>query len=263
MNVNEFFTWAEERYFSSTPSAKKIRTLLKDEGELIVNDHIALRTFNFKGINVSDFGAFFENLGYVKKDSYEFPAKKVQATHYEKIGFPKVFISELLVEKLSLKSQDIIKKVISEIPKGTKVEELFLQKRLWGITTEDYKLLAKESEYASWVYAWGFEPNHFTVLVNKLKKFDQLEKLNKFLKEKGFILNSSGGEIKGSPEVYLEQSSTMADKSVVEFNDGKLEVPSCYYEFAFRHNKEDGKRFEGFVSSSADKIFESTNELGR
>ncbi len=263
MNLDEFFSWAEKKYFTSTPSAKEINTLLKSEGEVIENDHIALRTFNLDGITVSDFGIFFEKLGYKKKDSYQFPAKKVRATHFEKSGYPKVFISELIVEEFSTNCQSIIKKIVSEIPRGFAIQNLFLKARPWSLSIEDYKTLALESEYASWLSAWGFEPNHFTILVNKLEKFGNLEKLNEFLKGKGFVLNSFGGEIKGSAEVFLEQSSIMADKSVVEFSDGKLEVPSCYYEFAFRHNKNDGSRFEGFVSTSADKIFESTNELGK
>jgi hypothetical protein len=87
--------------------------------------------------------------------------------------------------------------------------------------------------------------------------------LNQLLKEKGFILNSSGGEIKGSKKELLQQSSTMADRSMVEFEEGREVVPSCYYEFALRFKSENGELYEGFIASSADKIFESTNELGK
>ena len=53
--------------------------------------------------------------------------------------------------------------------------------------------------------------NHFTVLVNDLTTFKNLLELNAFLKSNGFKLNSAGGEVKGSREVFLEQSSTLAD----------------------------------------------------
>jgi len=39
-----------------------------------------------------------------------------------------------------------------------------------------------------------------------------ISEVNSFLKGHGFQLNSSGGEIKETPEQLLEQSSTLADK---------------------------------------------------
>ena len=43
------------------------------------------------------------------------------------------------------------------------------------------------------------------------------------------------------------------------FIEGDYEVPSCFYEFAYRHTMENGELFGGFVATSANKIFESTN----
>ena len=71
-------------------------------------------------------------------------------------------------------------------------------------------------------------------------------------------MNTSGGEVKGSKEVCLEQSSTLANTIEVEFKDGKLNIPACYYEFAKRYALKDGNLYKGFVAASADKIFEST-----
>jgi hypothetical protein len=46
----------------------------------------------------------------------------------------------------------------------------------------------------------------------------------------------------------------------VEFADGQMHaVPTCYYEFAKRYPDASGKLFQGFVATSADKIFESTD----
>jgi hypothetical protein len=89
--------------------------------------------------------------------------------------------------------------------------------------------------------------------------FQSLAQVNTLLKNEGFILNSSGGEIKGGPQVLLAQSSTMADKIEVEFSNGKKLIPSCFYEFAQRYKMPTGKLYQGFVAASADKIFESTN----
>lgn len=263
MNLDEFYDWAWARYLENTPKVKEIVELLEAEGEKIVNDHIALRTFDLNGISAQEIASFFIEQGYSEKGEYDFPAKKVRAWHYEKANAPKVFISELKTDEFSSKIQTLIKKIVSQIPDGHEVKHLFMKERPWQISKEEYLELAKESEYASWVGAWGFEPNHFTILVNELNKYNDLPTLNTFLKENGIELNTSGGEIKGSAEVFLEQSSTMAEKSMVEFSNGKLEIPSCYYEFAYRHKLETGDLFEGFVATSADRIFESTDDLGK
>ena len=125
------------------------------------------------------------------------------------------------------------------------------------ITKETYDFLKTESEYAAWVATFGFIVNHFTISVTDCESFDNLEQVNSFLKENGYRINDSGGEIKGSVEQGLEQSSIMAEDISVEFDSLKYEphdIPGCYYEFALRHNG-----FDGFIAGSADKIFESTD----
>ena len=45
----------------------------------------------------------------------------------------------------------------------------------------------------------------------------------------------------------------------MNFEEGAKKITSCYYEFAFRHPMANGELFKGFIASSADKIFESTD----
>lgn len=127
------------------------------------------------------------------------------------------------------------------------------------LSYEVYNRLREESEYAAWLYVFGYRANHFTVSINHLEKFKDIQSVNEFLKSEGFPLNSSGGEIKGTPEQLLEQSSTLADRIQISFLEGKFEVPSCYYEFARRYKDSKGRLFSGFIAGSADKIFESTD----
>ena len=101
----------------------------------------------------------------------------------------------------------------------------------------------------------GYIANHFTVSVTDCSYFKNLNQLNNYLKENGFEINSSGGEIKGSEKQGLEQSSIMSKEILVDFSDGSYNVPGCYYEFAYRYNI-----FIGFITQSANHIFESTNE---
>ena len=51
----------------------------------------------------------------------------------------------------------------------------------------------------------------------------------------------------------------MADLYTIDFEEGALEIPSCYYEFALRYPMQNGELYQGFIASSADKIFESTD----
>lgn len=205
----------------------------------------------------------FEALGYQEKRDYHFKEKKLYAKHYEISGesdAPKIFISELLIDQLSPRTQDILKRYLGNLKlTNSESHPLIFSGRPWVPSYEDYKLILNESEYAAWMLAFGFCTNHFTVSVNHLKTFQSLPELNSYIKACGYPLNTAGGEIKGSPSEYLEQSSTLAEKVEVHFLEGKWSVPSCYYEFAFRYPMADGQIYQGFVPTSADKIFESTD----
>ncbi len=262
--VQEYFDKIWVEYTKLTPQAQAIHDLFKQQGEeSIENDHVAFRTFQHPKMGVDVFKKAFEKLGYVQRGEYTFVEKKLNAIHMEfkedPLRFPKLFISELETNKLSEKSQSIIAKLCDQFKLDTSSESFTYAGTPWKCVASDYETLAKESEYAAWMAAFGFCPNHFTVYINNLKSFNEVEEINQFVESKGFELNDSGGKIKGGPKVFLEQSSTRASKLQKKFEDATLEIPSCYYEFAKRYPKQDGQLYQGFVASSADKIFESTN----
>lgn len=262
-NVNELFAKLWENYLTVTPSAQKIHDLLgSSQQDDVINDHIALRTFNLPQVGLDKLAAHFLALGYVEKGEYHFESKKLYAKHYEHpdANQPKVFISELLLEKCSPELQQIVKNLIAQMdPTAVTADNFLYSGRHWTIDQATYKTLLAESEYAAWMSVWGFRANHFTVSVNALQNFETLDSVNQALKNAGFPLNTSGGEIKGSKDVLLKQSSTLADEALVEFTDGNAMIPSCFYEFARRFPTADGSLYSGFVAASADKIFESTN----
>lgn len=259
--LHELFSQLWRQFIAITPSAKQIHQLLGEEsGGDIINDHIALRTFNHPKINLNKIAYHFEKHGYQACGDYEFKAKKLKAKHYEHFDptMPKVFISELLLEEFSPELQAIVEKLVSCID-NVNQEDFVYSGRHWQLSYEEYQALLAESEYAAWLAAWGFRANHFTVSVNHLKNFVTLAEVNDTLKQAGFNLNLAGGEIKGSKDVFLEQSATLADESLVQFADKEASIPSCFYEFAMRYPTQAGNLYSGFVTSSADKIFESTN----
>ena len=225
-------------YVGINPLALKIHDLLVSEGEVIANDHIALRTFNHPRVGIDTIAAPFLKNGYIYKGDYHFPEKKLYAKHYEHtdLNQPKIFISELKLEEFSPSLQAVVTHLVDQIPAGAENKFDFVSSgRPWKVSSKIYHDLMKESDYAAWVAAFGYRPNHFTVFINHLKSFSDIHILNDYLKGKGFKLNASGGEVKGSKEVYLEQSSTLANNIEVQFDDTTLTIPACYYEFAKRY----------------------------
>lgn len=267
MNYKDIILNCWNGYQSITPSAKSIHDLLEAKGESINNDHIAFRTFNHPKVNIEALSQVLLSLGYVEKGKYYFEQKKLNAKHFEHsdVNAPKIFISELILEAFSPELNNIIKEVIDTLSEDVITSEnIFYKGRIWGeISHRIYSELLNESEYAAWLYVYGFCANHFTIDINQLKTIGSVEEMNSFLKEHGFKLNTSGGEIKGNPELMLEQSSILADEKKVEFIEGSYTIPSCYYEFAKRYEDSKGILFQGFVTQSADKIFESTDNKRR
>lgn len=264
MEYTKIFERLWSDYIGYNTDVKKIYDLFVAEGEEIVNDHIAFRTFNDSRINISILADIFLINGYEKKGEYVFENKHLFAKHYEHktdLMAPRVFISELILEDFSPDLQHIIKSEINCADRNVLLsDELIYAGNIWSIPTyENYQKLKNESEYAAWVYVFGFRANHFTVSVNYLKKYDSIQKVNAFLKQNGFLINDVEGEIKGTPEEFLEQSSIKSGIVKVQFLEGEFEIPSCYYEFAKRYNDNCGKLFSGFIAKSADKIFESTD----
>lgn len=262
-SINSIVEKMWQRYLLLNPDAKKIHDLFsKLNPEGIVNDHIALRTFNIAKVSIDRIMAPFVLAGYKYGGEYHFVEKKLYAKHYEHPDsrLPKIFISELLVDQLSIEAQRQIHQLVESVDSAlVERAEFCFSGSPWRTCYEDYCRLLGESEYAAWMAAFGYQPNHFTISVNHLSSHRSLESVSHFLLQQGFVLNTSGGIIKGSKDVCLEQLSTVANKACVTFTDQVVNIPSCYYEFAYRYPAKNGELYQGFIAQSADKIFESTN----
>lgn len=249
-------------YVATTPQAERIHALLAGRGELIRNDHVALRTYGAPGIGLTALARPFEALGWQPRDRYRFDDKHFVARFWQHPdpALPKVFISELVLGELSADAQQRIAGLVAQLPAGFgERADLPYAGRPWQLAYADYEALLAESEYAAWVAAFGFRVNHFTIDVGALSTFPDLQALDAFLVEHGFTLNDAGGIVKGTPAERLEQSSTRADSIEVAFADRAARIPSCYYEFARRYPLPSGELFQGFVPASANKLFESTD----
>jgi hypothetical protein len=208
---------------------------------------------------------------------------------------PKIFVSELEAQHFSPAFQKIVShytaqvvasplsriKSLSEQARGGSAEagqklvtecvKLLTSPPAWSRpTAADFDLLSKESEYASWTLLFGPQINHFTVSAHLMKTFEGIHQIADFIENQLNIpMNKVGGVVKGTPELLLEQIATNAVKVDFPFQDGARTVPYGFVEYAFRYplpgHKSDGhwhSYYQGFVTSNADKIFESTFQSG-
>lgn len=257
-----FFDALWNDFVDIAPHAADIRRALEEAGETVANDHVAFRTFDRGPIALSALEPIILQLGYKPFDEYHFPEKHLRARAYLCANSPRIFMSELIVGELSEGARQIVQSCTSALRTPlTKPSDLHLGRPWPALPFSAYERLAEESEYAAWLCALGLRANHFTVSVNALRRFATVSEVLDFVEQRGYRINAAGGRVKGSPGVYLEQGSTMADQRPVAFSDGSHVVPTCYYEFALRHPTAAGILYEGFVSQSADKIFESTHKL--
>lgn len=263
MKSEQFFAKLWQDYTRLTPQALTIQQLLRDDGNAIVNDHVAFRTFADSPISLNHLEHHILDLGYRCCDEYRFADKHLRARAYLPGSSmePRIFFSELLWHELSAATQRLCQRFIAQIrPVAVEQADIFWSGRLWSIPHwSEYQQLSSESEYASWLAIHGLRANHFTISVNGLQDAS-LDYVIEKLQAAGFALNAAGGVIKGSPQSLLEQSATLADEMTMTFADGdEHTVPTCYYEFAKRYRDKSGNLYQGFVAENANTIFHSTD----
>lgn len=264
MDNDAFFRKLWDDYVEIAPRAAGIRAHFESLGETVVDDHVAFRTFDRDSISIAALEPQILGLGYVLSGEYRFEQKRLRARSYSpKAGNgPRVFLSELCVDEFDPAFGEVIDTLVSEVDTQSGMGlAYFYAGRPWAAPSfATYSRLAEVSEYAAWVAALGMRANHFTISINALNGFHTLESVLAEVEALGFSVNDSGGRVKGSPATRLEQASTIADRVPVEFAGGDhYVIPTCYYEFALRHEDGDGVLFDGFVADSADRIFESTH----
>lgn len=265
-----------ENYKNKVSQVGKIEEAIRLQGDSWSEDHIAFRTLPGKHCGLHILQALFELLGYTKSNDYRFTDKKLTAIsmdppnnkslHSTKI-FPKIFISVLDADGFSSKFKECLLKYTNDVTASPleklKSEFVALQKNSQKIDEfsesihlflsnggswrtplyEDYEILRKESEYAAWTLVYGNTPNHFTVSIHLMKNFKSLSDFNSFIQTNlGIKMNTSGGSlIKGTPEVMLEQSATLAEEVLTPFQECFKKIPYAFVEFAYRHPLQESK----------------------
>lgn len=222
-----------DRYVVDVPYASVFARLNSGAFE---NDHIALRSFGPGGVD--SFARVFAPLGWQKAGEYAFPDVHLHAIHMSQAGLPRIFISELDVAKLSSAAQAVIGKYVSTQP-----DDFVIPTSL--PTSVELDLVAKESQYAAGVLAFGRKVNHFTASV------DDVETWQRRLIDAGVPMKS---EIEGERGGELRQTATHAAPLEVTLGDGVTRaLPYAYVEIAQRCAP-----FDGFLAPQARQLFDMT-----
>lgn len=110
-------------YYERTPSAAQVIQKVYKEGygeDQVFHDHFAFRTFGVPGLGIEPLGAALEAFGYTLRDYYTFPRTHLLAAWYAPPKdlyevLPRMFVSQLQVQKLSSAAQAIIHSYTDEL----------------------------------------------------------------------------------------------------------------------------------------------------
>lgn len=247
-----------------TPTYQIIQEMYKNE---LKTDHIALRSF--KSCNGIDkiTKILTEHNNYIVGGEFEIPRKHLNTRWFYTTNpiyrniTPRIFVSEIDENKLSNRSQSIIKSYMNNNENINGYDMISLKgKKLWGLVDYyDYSLLAEESEYAAFTLIHSSQINHIALHIPIEKNI--IDFINT-LEKNSFVINTIGGKVKTSNDGMLHQASTMSDYVIESFkNDKIVNIPAFYVEFVQRDKYKNGSLREGFEANNATHIFESTNKF--
>jgi hypothetical protein len=284
------------RYRERVEYVRRYEQVVQAAGGAFVNDHIAFRTLAGQQptTGIVSLSRLFEALGYVPANCYQFPDKHLSAIHFQHANgqFPKLFISELQVWRLSDRSQQILGSylrshraplsdaTLTRLAEATAstlpdlVEQCVdaIERRPWDRPEKsDVQELNRESQYAAWTLVHGYNVNHFTSLINSqgVESLGDIEKTIAALQAAGVPMKA---EIEGARGSKLRQTATEAVTIDVEVSEqGRpttMPWSYAYFELAERGDITDGEtgrrgRFEGFLGPQATQLFEMTKVGGR
>ena len=280
------FLWLE--YIKKVSYAQTYQQMITDKGGTVKNDHIAFRSLRMNvdtnrgkinfGINYLE--QIVKLLGYEAAGEYSFPKIHLSARHYrhpqqEELDLPKLFISELIVDKLPANIEQLIYQTIAKVDFNSFIATKSQQniKEIAKIFTRPWQppqhsiveQVNQVSQYGAWVLLHGYAVNHFTGYVNQNPpEYADIDTIAGGLANLGVPMKA---EIEGDVRYGLRQTATQAVTQMVTVLDDKsgaeVQIPwtYAYYEIAQRYLVEvDGQQvlFDAFLGKNAQQLFELT-----
>lgn len=261
-------------------------------------DHYAIIDLPSTKTGLNILCQIFSSIGYEvqgrdylaeKQNNFMWMAERCSIGKPVENTLPQVVVADFLLEELPINIRKVIEKLtknikatpLSEIQKlsehaylgdGNAAKKLitilikyFTERDRPLPTLREFKQVNEFNELLAWVLVFGRQPNHFAISIHLMKCFSSIREFNFFIKEKLKLpLHETGGAVKGSCEVGIEQSSTKGSIINVQIADGIISIPEQFIEFVWRYPniklKSDMKwneYFTGFIALNANKVIES------
>lgn len=143
----------------------------------------------------------------------------------------------------------------------------YLTGRDWPLPTQqEFETVHAFNELLAWVLVFGRRPNHFTVSVHLLEKFNDLNAFLRFIESDLMLaLNQEGGLIKGNHTTGIMQGSTAGLTHPIALADHPVMLTDGFVEFVWRLPQQPSMHspprwndyFTGFVADHANVVIES------
>lgn len=266
--------------------------------ENIYLDHFAIIDLPGPNSGIDQLSQIFSAIGYIVQGRDYLAAKQndflwlteVDSKHaHAKDVLPQVVVADFRLDEMPIEIKKIIEKYAQQVPPSplAKIQNLvgktflnnfhaakelsdlienYLQGRDWHLPLKSEFLQVKEfNELLAWVLVFGRRPNHFTLSIHLLNKFNNLFEFHTFIENNLHLeLNAEGGKIKGNAHVGIEQGATQSPKQEIKFADGKMEIATPFVEFVWRFPHHASTTpiywedyFTGFIPQHADNVIES------
>jgi hypothetical protein len=246
--VNDAEQLLDRLWLRYAAEVQPARIFVELSGGSFKNDHVAFRSLRRIGGGIDLFAKPFERLGWQRAERYEFPDVHLEAIYLRHPdGLPRVFISELIAERLSARARTILAHLPQDppLPADPNAYAGWFTAADTPLIEEDLVALNAESQYAAWLLAFGRKVNHFTGAV------DDVEAWQSRLSNAGVRMKP---EIEGDRQASLRQTATLPATLPVHLHGGRtLEWPYAYFELAQRKTG-----FDGFLAPQARRLFEMT-----
>jgi hypothetical protein len=288
---HQLFAHLWDKYTNSVPYYRQIFA-----DRQLVLDHLAIIDLPTQRSGIPHLKKIFSALGMNQRGAGYLPDKKndfvwvtedgIEGTDVRKALLQPV-LADFRVDELSNSTRKILSKylnkgetfdyhsysqLVNSAFKGNSEDrkKLFfitieeLNSKPWGSpTSKDYFAVKEENPLIAWVLLNGRKVNHFGVSIHLKPDYKSLREFNQRISHSNFAkLNNFAGEIKGSKDCGIEQSSTLGHEIEVECADDKIKVCDCFMEFVWRFPVKEKPQvwedyFTGFIPKNADNVIKS------
>lgn len=281
-------------YCTTTPQFQQIVNALSLEK--VPLDHIACIDLPSEHTGIPTMTALLSLIGFEKQGAGYLPSKQNDFIWVAEEGahkmlarqvLPQIVVADFRLNELPNKVRTIIEKYAHQ-SKSVPFEDIkialyqaqhgdmkaldwvkrfyatYFQGRNWSLPTlSEFHTVHAFNELLAWVLIFGRKPNHFTLPIHLLDRFENFDAFITFIETSVKLpLNTQGGRIKGDRSLGILQSATQGTPQRIELTDGYVDLPVDFVEFVWRFSNDPhpqywGDYFTGFIANQANDIIQS------